>query len=119
MIRRPPRSTLFPYTTLFRSGPIHEVVLGSRNSQGFRWWSALPAAIIVDGSADAVKSTQTGLIGSEGSSREKSPEAGSSPEKGTIEPVARVGLAGFFKEVSSWDVWRKASESLDDNAPRP
>src|SRR3712207_9223640 len=32
MIRRPPRSTLFPYTTLFRSdGPVHapaEVVLG-------------------------------------------------------------------------------------------
>src|SRR2546430_11818822 len=24
MIRRPPRSTLFPYTTLFRSGPIGE-----------------------------------------------------------------------------------------------
>src|SRR2546421_8535235 len=23
MIRRPPRSTLFPYTTLFRSGPSH------------------------------------------------------------------------------------------------
>src|SRR2546430_10252709 len=23
MIRRPPRSTLFPYTTLFRSGDIH------------------------------------------------------------------------------------------------
>src|SRR2546426_7925030 len=25
MIRRPPRSTLFPYTTLFRSGPAGEV----------------------------------------------------------------------------------------------
>src|SRR5258705_7313838 len=25
MIRRPPRSTLFPYTTLFRSGEIHAV----------------------------------------------------------------------------------------------
>src|SRR2546426_7148778 len=24
MIRRPPRSTLFPYTTLFRSGPVAE-----------------------------------------------------------------------------------------------
>src|SRR3712207_8544755 len=28
MIRRPPRSTLFPYTTLFRSGPELEVVAG-------------------------------------------------------------------------------------------
>src|SRR3712207_7143206 len=26
MIRRPPRSTLFPYTTLFRSGLAHELV---------------------------------------------------------------------------------------------
>src|SRR2546425_9674599 len=26
MIRRPPRSTLFPYTTLFRSHPAHEAV---------------------------------------------------------------------------------------------
>src|SRR2546427_6005380 len=28
MIRRPPRSTLFPYTTLFRSHPVLEVVAG-------------------------------------------------------------------------------------------
>src|SRR3989449_6741749 len=27
MIRRPPRSTLFPYTTLFRSRDIHELKL--------------------------------------------------------------------------------------------
>src|SRR5256885_15925316 len=27
MIRRPPRSTLFPYTTLFRSHHLHETVL--------------------------------------------------------------------------------------------
>src|SRR5438445_7196701 len=26
MIRRPPRSTLFPYTTLFRSGPVGDYV---------------------------------------------------------------------------------------------
>src|SRR2546427_9425262 len=28
MIRRPPRSTLFPYTTLFRSGPADKPALG-------------------------------------------------------------------------------------------
>src|SRR5437899_5247029 len=28
MIRRPPRSTLFPYTTLFRSVHLHEVLIG-------------------------------------------------------------------------------------------
>src|SRR5689334_24813392 len=27
MIRRPPRSTLFPYTTLFRSGYVHDRVV--------------------------------------------------------------------------------------------
>src|SRR5258708_12598393 len=27
MIRRPPRSTLFPYTTLFRSIPLDEVIV--------------------------------------------------------------------------------------------
>src|SRR2546426_7004006 len=27
MIRRPPRSTLFPYTTLFRSAPIREALV--------------------------------------------------------------------------------------------
>src|SRR5476649_3057930 len=34
MIRRPPRSTLFPYTTLFRSGLL---VLGTPN-EGAWWW---------------------------------------------------------------------------------
>src|ERR1035441_3792033 len=34
MIRRPPRSTLFPYTTLFRSGAIHRI-----------WRSAAAASI--------------------------------------------------------------------------
>src|SRR3989442_11877388 len=28
MIRRPPRSTLFPYTTLFRSGPLYVTAHG-------------------------------------------------------------------------------------------
>src|SRR2546425_5193563 len=30
MIRRPPRSTLFPYTTLFRSGRFQELRIGER-----------------------------------------------------------------------------------------
>src|SRR5438876_4779952 len=35
MIRRPPRSTLFPYTTLFRSGPAHRTGAG-RGEAGVR-----------------------------------------------------------------------------------
>src|SRR3712207_8466684 len=34
MIRRPPRSTLFPYTTLFRSPPGDRVQRGRRRIQG-------------------------------------------------------------------------------------
>src|SRR3712207_8014745 len=34
MIRRPPRSTLFPYTTLFRSVRVSEPVEGRRNLTG-------------------------------------------------------------------------------------
>src|SRR3712207_7179849 len=33
MIRRPPRSTLFPYTTLFRSGEAVGAVLGRRPAE--------------------------------------------------------------------------------------
>src|SRR5258707_2418266 len=35
MIRRPPRSTLFPYTTLFRSGPFWCAAAGDVNKDGF------------------------------------------------------------------------------------
>src|SRR5256885_13913172 len=33
MIRRPPRSTLFPYTTLFRSHPADHLVLADRHAE--------------------------------------------------------------------------------------
>src|SRR2546430_7867309 len=33
MIRRPPRSTLFPYTTLFRSEPGRQIVVGTLGQQ--------------------------------------------------------------------------------------
>src|SRR2546430_9544485 len=38
MIRRPPRSTLFPYTTLFRSSgrvPVHAVVQATKSEPGW------------------------------------------------------------------------------------
>src|SRR3712207_7798616 len=34
MIRRPPRSTLFPYTTLFRSEPLGNVAPGTEEGEG-------------------------------------------------------------------------------------
>src|SRR2546425_2349893 len=42
MIRRPPRSTLFPYTTLFRSTP--RWAWRSSSSASWWWWSAAWAA---------------------------------------------------------------------------
>src|SRR6266704_5967277 len=36
MIRRPPRSTLFPYTTLFRSGGLSRPLVGSGWRFGFK-----------------------------------------------------------------------------------
>src|SRR3712207_8332620 len=46
MIRRPPRSTLFPYTTLFRSDVEHESMVNAPNwthldlrVAGGEWWS--------------------------------------------------------------------------------
>src|SRR3712207_7867547 len=44
MIRRPPRSTLFPYTTLFRSEDLHHVVLDD---------VAEGACLLVEGAAGA------------------------------------------------------------------
>src|SRR3712207_7661977 len=44
MIRRPPRSTLFPYTTLFRS--LAFAWLGLRWIRGIVWWGlVLPAPL--------------------------------------------------------------------------
>src|SRR2546426_5086335 len=48
MIRRPPRSTLFPYTTLFRSVEEHRAM--RRLARGVRD----PATVVADGAGDAV-----------------------------------------------------------------
>src|SRR2546421_13100919 len=42
MIRRPPRSTLFPYTTLFRSVPVGNVVKGNLIGLNAAGTAALP-----------------------------------------------------------------------------
>src|SRR5690349_23741586 len=41
MLRRPPRSTLFPYTTLFRSNPLGMAVRFELPSGGASTWTAL------------------------------------------------------------------------------
>src|SRR3712207_8969269 len=65
MIRRPPRSTLFPYTTLFRSVPIHGVVVRegeARASTGTGGRKAAPAGHL-DGSAGPRPRHPRGAVG--------------------------------------------------------
>src|SRR3712207_8687261 len=47
MIRRPPRSTLFPYTTLFRSGPVAVRSTSVRRPRRRRALAALAAILAV------------------------------------------------------------------------
>src|SRR2546430_3498279 len=49
MIRRPPRSTLFPYTTLFRSvrlSDVANVIDGVENALQAAWMNQVPAVIL-------------------------------------------------------------------------
>src|SRR5687768_17691751 len=55
MMRRPPRSTLFPYTTLFRSAALRRVLLGFAHQVVER--VLRPAAAAIAGDADR-KSTR-------------------------------------------------------------
>src|SRR5256885_10449090 len=57
MIRRPPRSTLFPYTTLFRSAPWLDGVLGV--TPAIRPWSRLSRVT----PPHAMSVTSTSVIG--------------------------------------------------------
>src|SRR2546427_7710141 len=57
MIRRPPRSTLFPYTTLFRSGAIEQTVrpLVEALPKAKRWYTITPQYVFGDGLLTAAK----------------------------------------------------------------
>src|SRR2546430_7612284 len=51
MIRRPPRSTLFPYTTLFRSLSLHGVAIVSVPKKALRrpvYWTSTPLTRLID-----------------------------------------------------------------------
>src|SRR3989454_5686247 len=55
MIRRPPRSTLFPYTTLFRSlGIVHakDILAGLRSAKGGSLRVVLRPAVFVPGTRE-------------------------------------------------------------------
>src|SRR3712207_8358923 len=55
MIRRPPRSTLFPYTTLFRSRPGRLCRRAARPGPEVGRSDVCPAAVVVDGAYGAAR----------------------------------------------------------------
>src|SRR2546428_5771855 len=61
MIRRPPRSTLFPYTTLFRSGIRQRRELNGPNSIGKSWQQVARGLKAEPGLADASDRKSTRL----------------------------------------------------------
>src|SRR3990167_53366 len=59
MIRRPPRSTLFPYTTLFRSMFAREMEKLEKDIGGIQDMTALPDAIFVDRKSTRLNSSHS------------------------------------------------------------
>src|SRR2546430_7762948 len=52
MIRRPPRSTLFPYTTLFRSLGINPLLIGSYTNSGVDPYAGATIFQVTGGGSD-------------------------------------------------------------------
>src|SRR5258705_6666212 len=58
MIRRPPRSTLFPYTTLFRSENFPRTALAKLSAAGDRAWIA---GVVSDRKSTRLNSSHLGI----------------------------------------------------------
>src|SRR3989475_10581904 len=93
MIRRPPRSTLFPYTTLFRS---HGFTFATRGRWGMEDYQDLMKAVDVAIARGGVDTTRLGVAG--GSSGGFMTEWGG----GDPNPVAS---AGADRAVYKWGSW--------------
>src|SRR2546430_11813498 len=72
MIRRPPRSTLFPYTTLFRSDDLHDVSVDEQDDI----WDEVPNMIVP--LQERVRRLASVLVGDEQSLDRKSTRLNSS-----------------------------------------
>src|SRR3712207_9546269 len=90
MIRRPPRSTLFPYTTLFRSGQVGFIIASIKE---------LKAAKVGDTITHAGK-----------------PAAAPLPGFKEVQPQVFAGL--FPVEANQYDALRDSLEKLDRKSTR-
>src|SRR2546430_17247864 len=95
MIRRPPRSTLFPYTTLFRSRPAVPVRLRGRRQAGGRGRGTRPERRLMSSDLDALRSLIREII----SDVLPSGYAGSPPGAETVNLSTDDDLAAFVKRL--------------------
>src|SRR2546427_10455734 len=66
MIRRPPRSTLFPYTTLFRSTSLSDMILRRRHLRGTAGeFVAAPTRLLRNGPTAAIRNLEVASIRAE------------------------------------------------------
>src|SRR3712207_4911082 len=94
MIRRPPRSTLFPYTTLFRSAGIYQVVLDDCRAHGAFDPATMGSVPNVGLMAQAAE---------EYGSHDKTFEVGAA---GTLRVLAADGSVVFEHRTEPGDIWR-------------
>src|SRR2546427_12817054 len=66
MIRRPPRSTLFPYTTLFRSTSLIDMILRRRHLRGIAGeFVAAPTRLLRNGNTSALRNLEVASMRTE------------------------------------------------------
>src|SRR3712207_7300007 len=105
MIRRPPRSTLFPYTTLFRSGGVHAV-------RGIDLEIRSGEVVGLIGPNGAGKTTLVNMI-----SGLVPPSSGSATVLGTTigrTPVHRVAAAGVSRTFQHSKLFNRSEEHTSE-----
>src|SRR3712207_8497784 len=101
MIRRPPRSTLFPYTTLFRSG----VQYPSCNAQSHRKISIVEIPLTAPAQAKVVGTADV------------SPNIGCHDV--SVFLARKIAVAGCISESQIWDISDPAKPKVLTHIPSP
>src|SRR2546427_7618820 len=101
MIRRPPRSTLFPYTTLFRSLLSSDGSGAIMQIQGKLCETGQAATVTIEGSQIVAVDQQGSGVRGEGSGNAKTSRAGLTPDPSPLTPegAADVWIAPGFIDL--------------------
>src|SRR3712207_9409898 len=101
MIRRPPRSTLFPYTTLFRSAADGALMMSDAKALSARYGElAMPVAIVAGSGDKAVRPDHAERL------RGAAPDA----TRGIVEGTGHMGNHGVTERAAA------AIEEVDSKA---